>query len=43
MNKKRGGKRGKMVPLEFNGIDPDAAEIIKTSEKDINHKAPPTT
>lgn len=45
MNKKKGGKKGKMVPLDFTGGAGDgsqAAEVIKTSDKDINYKAPST-
>ena len=43
MNKKKGGKKGKMVPLDYTGGAGDgaqAAETIKTSDKDINYKAP---
>ena len=45
MIKKKGGKKGKRVPLDFTGGAGDgtkAAEAIKTSDKDINYKAPPT-
>ncbi len=46
MNKKKGGKKGKMVPIDFTGGTGDGtqkAEAIKTSDKDINYKAPSTT
>ena len=46
MNKKKGGKKGKMVPLDYTGGAGDGAkpaEPIKTSDKDINHKVPAAT
>jgi hypothetical protein len=45
MNKKKGGKRGKMVPLDFTGGAGEAgqgSDAVKVSDKDINYRAPVT-
>jgi hypothetical protein len=45
--KKKGGRRGKMVPLEFNGGAGDGAQTgqdpIKTNEKDFNFRPQPSS
>jgi hypothetical protein len=43
MNKKKGGKRGKMIPLDFTGGAADGgqgSDTVKVSDKDINYRAP---